>query len=185
MLEWLYNQNMQRQLDRRPRLNNQIREPQIRVIDFDGKQLGVMTVYEALKIANERGLDLVEVGPQAKPPIVKIMDYGKYMYQKEKKKFESKSRKTGAQEIKTVKIGLKTGIHDLRIKAGQVDKFLGKGLRVRMELTLRGREKAMAGLGKQKLEEFTKLVTAPYTVDEFIKSFPGGFGMLIKPGTKH
>jgi translation initiation factor IF-3 len=176
---------MQKQQDRRPRLNSQIREPQIQVIDFDGKQLGIMTVQEALKIANERGLDLVEVGPQAKPPVVKIMDYGKYVYEKEKKKNESKSRKAGSQETKTVRIGFKTGIHDLKIKAGQVDKFLTKGLRVKIELTLRGREKAMAGLGRQKLEEFTALVTAPYTVDESIKSFPGGLGMLINPGAKY
>jgi len=176
---------MQKYQDRRPRLNNQIREPQIQVIDFDGKQLGVMTVQEALKIANERGLDLVEVGPQAKPPVVKIMDYGKYVYEKEKKKNESKSRKAGVQEIKTVRIGLKTEIHDLKIKAGQVDKFLTKGLRVKIELTLRGRERAMASLGKQKMEEFTALITVPYSVDEPIKSFPGGLGMLIKPGVKH
>ena len=175
---------MQKQQDRRPRLNNQIREPQIQVIDFDGKQLGEMTVYEALKIANERGLDLVEVGPQAKPPIVKIMDYGKYMYQKEKKEHESKSHKTGTQEVKTAKIGFKTGAHDLKIKAEQVDKFLGKGFRVRVELTLRGREKAMAGLGRQKLEEFTKLITVPYIIDESIKSFPGGFGTLVRPEKK-
>lgn len=176
---------MRRQLDRRPRLNNQIRESQIRVIDFDGKQLGIMTVYEALKIANERGLDLVEVGPRAKPPIVKIMDYGKYMYQKEKKEHKSKPRRAGAQEVKTVKIGFKTGTHDLKIKAGQVDKFLGKGFRTRVELTLRGREKAMAGIGRQKLEEFTKLITAPHIVEEAARSFPRGFGMLIRPGTKH
>jgi len=173
---------MQKQLERRPRLNNQIREPQIQVIDFDGKQLGTMTVYEALKIANERGLDLVEVGPNARPPIVKVMDYGKYMYQKEKKERGSKPRKTGNQEVKTVKIGFKTERHDLEIRAGQVDKFLGKGYRVKIELTLRGREKAMAGLGRQKLEEFTKLITIPHATEGTTRSFPGGFGILIRPG---
>jgi translation initiation factor IF-3 len=143
-----------------------------------------MTVYEALKIANERGLDLVEVGPGAKPPIVKIMDYGKYMYRKEKKEHKSKPHKTGAQEIKTVKIGFKTDTHDLKTKAGQVDKFLTRGSRVKIELTLRGREKAMAGIGKRKLEEFTKLITAPCAAEEAVRSFPGGFGILIRPGIK-
>lgn len=175
---------MQKQPDRRPRLNNQIRESQIQVIDLDGKRLGEMTVYEALKIANERGLDLVEVGPSAKPPIAKIMDYGKYLYQKERKERESKSHKANIQELKTVKIGFKTDKHDLKIKAVQVEKFLGKGHRVRIELSLRGREKAMAGLGRQKLEEFTKSIIAPYTTDEAIRSFPGGFGILIRPGVK-
>jgi len=96
---------MQKQQSRRPRLNNQIREPQVRVIDFDGKQLGTMTVQEALKIANERGFDLVEVGPFVRPPIAKIMDYGKYIYQKEKKERHAGSAKSPAHEVKTVKIG--------------------------------------------------------------------------------
>jgi translation initiation factor IF-3 len=109
------------------------------------------------------------------------MDYGKYSYQKEKRERESKSSKANVQEVKTVKIGFKTGTHDLGVKAGQVDKFLGKGHRVKVELTLRGREKAMAGLGRKKLEEFTKLITAPYIADEAIRSFPGGFGILVRP----
>ncbi len=175
---------MQKQLARRPRLNNQIREPQIQVIDFDGKQLGVMTVQEALKISNERGLDLVEVGPSAKPPIAKIMDYGKYMYQKEKKEKHSGGGRSPAQEVKTVKIGFKTGIHDLAIRAGQIDKFLQKGYRVKVELTLRGREKGMADFGRTKLEEFSKLITRPYAMEDAIRRSPVGLGMLIKPDNK-
>ncbi len=175
---------MQKQQDRRPRLNNQIREPQIQVIDFDGKQLGVMTVQEALKIANERGFDLVEVGPSAKPPITKVMDYGKYIYQKEKKERRSGTGKSTAQEVKTVKIGFKTGVHDLAIRAGQTDKFLQKGYRVKVELTLRGREKGMADLGRVKLGEFSKFITAPYVVEDAVKRSPSGLGMLIRPDNK-
>jgi translation initiation factor IF-3 len=175
---------MQKQLDRRPRLNNQIREPLIRVIDFDDKQLGEMTVYEALKIANERGLDLVEVGPNAKPPITKIMDYGKYIYQKEKKEKRSGAGKSPAQEVKTVKIGFKTGIHDLAIRAGQIDKFLQKGYRVKVELTLRGREKGMADLGRTKLGDFSKLITEPYATEDPIRRSPSGLGILIRPEKK-
>ena len=172
------------QKDRRPRLNNQIRESQIQVIDFDGKQLGAMTVQEALKIANERGLDLVEVGPFAKPPIVKIMNYGKYIYQKEKKERHSGSGKSPAQEVKTVKIGFKTGVHDMAIRAGQIDKFLQKGYRIKVELTLRGREKGMADLGRAKLGDFSKLITEPYTAEESVKRSPAGLGMLIRPEKK-
>jgi translation initiation factor IF-3 len=175
---------MQKQFEKRLRLNNQIREPQIQVIDVDGKQLGIMPTYQALQLASERGLDLVEVGPSAKPPIAKIMDFGKYMYQKEKKERESKSSKSDVHEVKTVKIGFKTEVHDLGVRMGQADKFLHKGHRVRVELTLRGREKMMAAIGMQKLQDFIKTITEPYIIDEPVKRFPGGLGALLRPDTK-
>src|SRR3989344_2257520 len=171
---------MNKRFEKRLRINHQIREPQIQVIDADGKALGAMPTYEALKIAMSQNLDLVEVGPQAKPPLAKIMDYGKYMYQKDKKERGQKGGKSPAQEVKTVKVGFKTEKHDLGIRAGQVDKFLQKGHRVRIELTLRGREKAMADLGRVKLEEFIKLISFPYAIDDQIKRFPGGLGLLVK-----
>jgi len=176
---------MQKHFEKRLRLNNQIREPQIQVIDADGKQLGIIPTYEALRIANERGLDLVEVGPSAKPPIAKIMDFGKYMYQKEKKEREARAGKSEAHEVKTVKIGFKTETHDMAMRAEQINKFLRKGHRVRVELTLRGREKQMAAIGRQKLENFIKTIAEPYAADEPLKSFPGGLGMLIRPEVKH
>ncbi len=172
---------MQKQAQHRLRLNNQIREPQVQVIDFDGKQLGIMPTDEALKLSNERSLDLVEVGPSAKPPIAKIMDYGKYMYQKEKRERGAGAGKSPEQEIKTVRIGFKTESHDLSVRAGQADKFLKRGHRVRLELILRGREKSMADLGRVKLESFPKFITEPFTVEEPIKRSPRGFGMLVKP----
>jgi translation initiation factor IF-3 len=175
---------MQKYNERRLRINHQIREPQIQVIDVDGKQLGVMPTYEAIRLAGEQNLDLVEVGPMAKPPLAKIMDYGKYMYLKEKKERGQKTGKSTSQEVKTVKIGFRTEIHDLGVRAGQADKFLKKGYRVRLELTLRGREKEMANLGRTKLEGFTKLISEPFGVDDPIKRFPGGLGTLIKPEKK-
>jgi translation initiation factor IF-3 len=175
---------MQKHFEKRARLNNQIREPQIQVIDADGKQLGIMPTHEALRLANERSLDLVEVGASAKPPIAKIMDYGKYMYQKEKREKGSKTSKVVTQEIKTVRVGFTTGTHDLVVRAGQADKFLQKGHRVRLELTLRGREKSMADLGRAKLEEFAKLISEAHALEEPIKRFPMGFGLLIRPDKK-
>jgi translation initiation factor IF-3 len=174
---------MQKQLEKRLRLNNQIRAPLIQIIDFDGKQLGTMPVHEALRIANERNLDLVEVGPTANPPLVKIMDYGKYMYQKEKRERESRSGKSkqATLELKTVKIGFKTGIHDLSIRSEQTDKFLEKGHRVRLEMNLRGREKAMGELARTKMEGFLKLITHPYVIDEPIKRMPSGLGVIVRP----
>ena len=175
---------MQKHFERRLRINHQIRESQIQVINADGKSLGIMPTHQALRIAGEQNLDLVEVGPQAKPPLAKIMDYGKYMYQKGKKEGGQKTGKFTSQEVKTVKIGFRTGIHDLKVRAVQVDKFLQKGYRVRLELTLRGREKEMADLGRRKLEDFTKLVSHVFTIDDPIKRFPGGLGLLVKPEKK-
>ena len=175
---------MQKHPEKRLRLNNQIRDPQIQVIDYDGKQLGVMPTHEALRLANERGFDLVEVGPTAKPPIAKIIDYGKYMYQKEKRERSGKTSKSSAQEIKAVRVGFRTGAHDLGIRAGQVDKFLQKGHRVKIELTLRGREKSMADMGREKLESFTKMLTEPFTLEEHAKRSPFGFVILVRPEHK-
>lgn len=171
----------QKHFEKRLRLNNQIRESEIMVIDADGKQLGVMATNEALRLANERGLDLVEVGPTAKPPIAKIINYGKYMYQKEKKEREAKTHKTPANEIKTVRVGFTTGSHDLSVRAGQADKFLKLGHRVRVEMPLRGREKSMSDLGRQKIELFLKSIPEPFTQEEPVKRAPFGLGVLIKP----
>jgi translation initiation factor IF-3 len=172
---------MLKQYEKRLRINHQIREPQIQVIDSDGKPLGAMPTYEALRLAGEQNLDLVEVGPTAKPPLAKIMDYGKYMYQKERKDRGQKANKSTSQEVKTVKIGYRTEGHDMAISAGKADKFLAKGYRVRLELTLRGREKEMAELGKKKLGDLSRLLSVPYIIDDPIKRFPGGVGMLVRP----
>lgn len=175
---------MQKYFNKRLRLNNQIREPQIQVIDADGKQLGAIPTHEALRLANERGLDLVEVGPLAKPPIAKIMDYGKYMYQKEKKEKGGKAHKNPTNEIKTVRVGFTTGTHDLSVRAGQTDKFLKLGHRVKIEMPLRGREKSMPDVGREKLDSFLKFISEPFAQEETIKRTPFGLGVLIKPGKK-
>ncbi len=172
---------IQKHQEKRLKLNNMIRSPQVQVINADGKHLGVMQTYEAIKLATEQDLDLVEVGPSAKPPIAKIMDYGKYTYQKEKKEKEAKSNKSTGHEVKTVKIGFKTGSHDMGIRSAQIDKFLQKGHRVKVELKLRGRERSMAHIGQAKLQEMLKLVTQPYTVESPMKRAPSGLNVLIKP----
>src|SRR3990167_2920093 len=113
------------------KLNNQIRVPEVQVIDDKGNQLGKIPIAEALRIAHEKNLDLVEVGPQMQPPIAKIMDYGKYMYRKEKQEKKSKQK---VQERKTVRVGFKTGVHDLDFKAKQINEFLNDGHIVKVEL---------------------------------------------------
>jgi len=140
------------------RNNNQIRAAQVQVIDTEGKQLGAMGIQDALRLAKEQDLDLVEVGPNVQPPITKIMDYGKYMYQKERQEKKSGAAKKQHQDIKTVRVGFKTGAHDAQFKANQVGGFLKEGHIVKVELTLRGREKALAAMGRQKLDTFLTLI---------------------------
>ncbi len=126
------------------RINNQIRALQVQVIDPEGKQLGTLSIQEALSLAREHDLDLVEVGPNVVPPITKIMDYGKYIYQKERQEKKSGGAKKTRQELKTVRVGFKTGAHDAAFKAKKALEFLDEGAIVKLELTLRGREKGLA-----------------------------------------
>ena len=160
------------------RVNNQIRVPEVQLIDDKGTQLGNVPILEALRLAKEKDLDLVEVGPQSIPPIAKIMDYGKYMYRKEKQ--EKVVTKQKDQEIKTVRVGFKTGEHDLKFKSEQIDGFLKDGHPVRIELTLRGREKALAHMGKAKLETFLKIISEPHIIQGPPTRSPYGWLVIIR-----
>lgn len=160
-------------------INNRIRAREVQVIDEKGNQLGVMVTFEALKLAQERNLDLVEVSPYPSaggPPIAKIMDYGKYVYRKERQ--EKKSRPK-VQERKTVRVGFKTGAHDLGFKAKQINEFLKEEHIVKIELTLRGREKTLAHMGRQKLEQFLARLEN-FSTQEEIKRSPFGWTIVIK-----
>lgn len=118
----------------------------MRVIDEEGKQLGVLSRTEALQLAQERELDLVEISPDASPPVVKIVDWGKYNYQRTKQL--QKNRKTAKTlEMKQMRFGLKIGEHDLAIKMGKVSKFLEAGHKVKITLFYRGREQAHREIG--------------------------------------
>ncbi len=120
------------------------------VIDEDGTKLGVMPTREALNIARERGLDLVEVSPNANPPVCRIMDFGKYKYQMQKKMHEAK-KKQKTIEVKTVKVRPRTDEHDMQVRIKQVRKFLEKGNKVKAVVMFRGREQAHVELGEAQL----------------------------------
>lgn len=168
--------------EKKPKANWQIRSPRLRVIDENGEQLGVLETPRAIQVAQERGLDLVEINPQLDPPLAKIIDYGKYLYQKERSRRGGKGKKSPIQEVKIVRIGFKTSNHDLQIKSRLADKFLAKGHRVRLEIFLRGRERTFKDMARQKLESFREYLSLIYAVEENIRPFPSGFSMLIKPG---
>lgn len=170
---------MQKQL----RVNNQIGAFKLQVIGEDGVQLGIMKTFDALAKAKEEGLDLVEVNPNSDPPLAKIMDYGKYMYRKERQEKQSK-KADKEQDVKNIKIGLKTGSHDLKYRAEQAEKFLKEGHMVKLDIFLRGRERALIDMAKGKLLEFTKLINEEYSIQSDIKKLPTGWTILIKKAKK-
>jgi translation initiation factor IF-3 len=146
----------------------------------DNKQVGEISTTEALIMAQERGLDLVEVSPKASPPVARIMDYGKHLYQQSKQIRIAKAKQKKV-ETKGVRIGLRTDVHDLGFKKTQTDKFLRQGDKVKIDIVLRGREKAHQDLARTNLENFLKSIETPYKVEDHIKRFPGGFNVLIAP----
>ncbi len=120
----------------------------MRVIDEDGQQLGVLSKKEALELANEKGLDLIEVSPNADPPVAKIVDWGKYNYQRTKQ-LQKQKRTSKASELKQMRFGLKIGDHDLGVKLKKVTKFLEDGHKVKITIFYRGREMAHKDIGFQ------------------------------------
>ena len=128
-------------------MNRQIRAEQVRVIDEAGEMLGVMTVPEGIRMAEERGLDLVEVSPNATPPVCKIIDFGKYKYEVQKKKNEAK-KKQKVVTIKEIKLRPNIDKHDLGIKIKQMKSFLEEGDKVKITLRFRGREMAHIDIGR-------------------------------------
>lgn len=120
-------------------MNKGIRASQVRVVGSDGSQVGIMPIEEALRIAGEESLDLVEVSPEANPPVCKIMDFGKYKYELTKKKQDAK-RKQKISQIKEIKVRPKTDDHDLETKVRHIEKFLSKNDKVKVTLFFRGRE---------------------------------------------
>ena len=120
-------------------MNNQIRAREVRVIDAEGEQLGVMHIRQAIDVANERELDLVEVAPNANPPVCRLMDYGKYLYEKQKR--ERESRKAQKQvDVKEVRLSPKIGEHDVQVALTKIRKFAKEGDKIRVRIRFRGRE---------------------------------------------
>lgn len=139
-----------------------------------------MTPLEALKIAQERELDLVEVAPLAKPPVCRIINFGKLQYQQSKQDRLNKSKQNKV-EVKGIRIGFRTDDHDLEFKKDQTEKFLNKGNKVKIEIRLKGREKAHQDLARTNLESFIRSINFPYKMEQQIKRYPGGFNVILTP----
>jgi translation initiation factor IF-3 len=154
----------------------------LRVIDADGKQLGILPRGEALRLAVERSLDLVEVAPQADPPVVKLMDFGKYQYQRAKR--EREARKASKQiEVKEVRMRPITGEHDIAFKEKQARTFLESGAKVKVRIRFRGREIGNVDIGRKQLERFAKNL-ADVSVVEQAPTFEGPTMLMVLAPTK-
>ncbi|HEU5122200.1 MAG TPA: translation initiation factor IF-3 [Candidatus Saccharimonadales bacterium] len=139
------------------RINEAIRAPELRVIGSSGEQLGIMSRADALRAAEEAGVDLVEISPNANPPVAKVVDWGKYKYQKMKE--QQKNRKSSkASELKQMRLGLKIGANDLDIKLRKIRGFLAAGHKVKILIFFRGREMAHKELGYEMIDHIVRLL---------------------------
>lgn len=159
-------------------MNIWIKASPVRLIDEKGENRGVVETKEALRLAQEKGLDLIEIAPQADPPVCRIMEYGKFQYQKSRQARQQKTKQKKI-EVKGIRLSLRTGQHDLETKAKQANKFINQGHKVRIEIILRGREKALASMAREKLNAFVGLITTETKVEQEIKRQPRGFGMVV------
>lgn len=159
--------------------NNQITAPELRVIGEKGENLGIMPREAAFKAAQERGLDLIEIAPLAKPPVARIMDFDKFRYQ-EAKNLKKKRAHAKNQEIKQVQIGVQSARNDLQIRAKKIEEFFGEGHIVNLIMVMRGRQKGNKNWALEKLREFLGTLAVPYEVLSDPKFTPRGFIMTIK-----
>ncbi|MFA5942417.1 MAG: translation initiation factor IF-3 [Candidatus Paceibacterota bacterium] len=164
----------------RLRINNEIRAPELRVIGAEGENLGVLSLADALAAAKTAGRDLIEISPSAVPPVAKIMDYGKFEYERSKKEKVAKA-KVKVSETKDVQIKVGTGENDMMLKAKKAAEWLAEGHRVRAELFLKGRYKGMdEAFLKNRLEKFLTYIPYAYKVAEPITKSPKGFAGVIE-----
>jgi translation initiation factor IF-3 len=165
------------------RINEQIRVREVRLIDDEGEQKGIVPTAEALKMAKERELDLVEVAPTANPPVCKILDYGKYRFEQEKKLRDSKKNQK-LLKLKEIRMQPKIGAGDLDFKSKHVQEFLAEGNKVKVTVRFRGRELAHTELGLDVLNEVLKRLGDDYVVEKQ-PSMEGRFmSMVLNPKAK-
>ena len=161
------------------RINNRIRVREVRVVGEEGEQLGVLPTPDALKKAEEAGLDLVEVAPTAAPPVCRIMDYSKYKYEQEKQEKEAR-KKQKIVHLKEIRLGPKIGEHDYQFKLRYLEDFLKRGDKVKITMMFRGREMAHVDLGKKLLERLSSDISAIGEIEEPARQEGRFINMMIR-----
>lgn len=161
-------------------INWDIKAPEVRVIDAEGKQVGILPLKEAMKIAEEKGLDLVEVAPNSKPPVCRVMNYGKYKYQQNKRTQEARKHQT-VIHVKEVKVRPRTEEHDFQFKLGHVKRFLDEGNKVKISVLFRGREIAHPEFGKEMLNRFVEGVKDLTVIEQAPRLEGRNMVMILAP----
>ncbi|MFH1080989.1 MAG: translation initiation factor IF-3 [Pseudomonadota bacterium] len=165
------------------KINREIRAAQVRVIDAEGKQLGIISLSDALSEAAKAGLDLVEVAPTSEPPVCRILDYGKFRYQQSKKIQDAKKSQTTIQ-VKEIRLRPKTEIHDLQVKIKHVRKFLDQHDKVKITMMFRGREIAYSEIGRKMMEEIREALADVSVVEQQPKLEGRNMIMVLAPPKK-
>jgi len=167
-------------LNQKVRINRGIRAADVRLIGSNGENIGVISTLDAIKKAEDEGLDLIEISPNATPPVAKIMDYGKFQYVESKKDRDAKA-KSHTTETKSLQIKIGTGEHDLALKAKKATEWLKEGHRVQMELFLSGRAKYMKeGFLKERLNRILVLIAADYKIADGPRRGPKGLAVVLE-----
>lgn len=166
------------------RVNEEIRVREVRVVTQEGEQLGVFPIRDALRLAAERNLDLVEVAPSAKPPVCRIMDYGRYRYEQAKKDREARKRQHQVT-IKEVKLRPRIDDHDFEVKARNAERFLKEGDRVKATIMFRGREIVHTDLGREVLDRLVSFLQEAGTVERPPRVEGRNMTMFFVPKTDH
>ena len=146
-------------------INEEIRDKEVRVIDSDGTMLGIMPTEQALELAGEKKLDLVNISPNAKPPVCKILDYGKYRYELQKREKEAKKKQKTTQ-VKEIRLSTFIEDHDIKVKANTASKFLKDGDKVKVSLRFRGREKDYSSRGMEVMNTFADIVSEEGVIEK-------------------
>lgn len=161
-------------------INEEIREKELRVIDAEGNQLGIISSKSALELAESKQLDLVMIAPQAKPPVCRIMDYGKFLYELQKKEKEAK-KKQKVINIKEVRLSSNIEDHDLNVKAKNAEKFLKEGDKVKVTIRFRGREADYTHFGEENLKRFAEKLTEVGLIEKEPKLEGKNMIMILSP----
>ena len=157
--------------------------PQVRIIDQEGKQLGVMATRDGIKLAEGAGLDLVEISPNAVPPVCKIMDYGKYKYQMSKRAHEAKKKQT-VIHLKEVKMRSGTEEHDFNFKMRHIERFLAQGDKAKVTIVFRGRELAHIDLGREVLNRVAEAIKGKGIIEQQPRMEGKSLTMIVAPAAK-
>ncbi|MFC7580808.1 translation initiation factor IF-3 [Schaalia naturae] len=163
-----------------PRINDRIRVPEVRLVGPGGEQVGIVRVENALRLAEEAGLDLVEVAPDAKPPVARLMDYGKYRYEAAQKARDARRNQANTQ-LKEIRFRLKIDDHDFAVKKGHVERFLGQGDKVKVMIMFRGREQSRPEAGVRLLQRLAEEVSELGTVESMPRQDGRNMTMVLAP----